>query len=135
MGQVLVARCAPIDEILLDINLIASTKEKRLKGGIDSFLTRGHGTFCVPLPGLAGIVPQMAANLKCLELIELGKIENNNESEYLRVVSIDSPFREMITWAYVQVTGRPGLPDRDIERWVEDVWAVVATERTKGGKR
>lgn len=132
--QALVARCGPIDEILADMNLSASTNKKSLKNGINSFLTRGHGTLCVPLPGLPSIVPQMAANLKCLELIELDKIGNNSESEYMRVVSIDSPFREMITWAYVQVAGRPGLPERDIEGWVDDVLAAVAAESTKGGK-
>lgn len=126
--KVLVAHCTQIDEILSDMNLSARARVDKLKGRVLSFLTRGHGTFCLPLPELPGILPQMAANLKYLELIELNKIGNSDQKEYLRVVSVDSPFREMIIWAYVQITGRPGLPERDFEPWVEDIVSAVVPE-------
>jgi hypothetical protein len=39
----------------------------------------------------------------------------------MRVASVDSPFREQIAWAFVQIAGRPALPDRDLESWVQEI--------------
>lgn len=38
-----------------------------------------------------------------------------------RIASVDSPFRELVTWSYLQVAGRPGLPDRDLDEWAEGI--------------
>ena len=72
------------------------------------------------VPGFADVIPPMLANLKSLEMIDLKAIsldENANECRFVRVTSIDSPFREMATWAYLRVAGTPGLPDRNLEEW------------------
>ena len=68
----------------------------------------------------------MTAELKRLELIELSKIGENEESEYHRVISVDSPFREMIIWGYTQGAGRPGLPERDFKSWAKEICSGIA---------
>ena len=62
----------------------------------------------------------MAVYLKDLELILLERI-NGEGKTFERVASIDSPFRELVAWAYMQVACRPGLPDRDTETWSEEI--------------
>ena len=74
----------------------------------------------------------MTAELKRLQLIDLKLIGENDECEYCRVASVDSPFREMITWAYLQVTGRPGLPDRDFDDWADHIYRTV-NQGDRGG--
>jgi len=83
----------------------------------------------LPIPPFRGHVPLMVANLRNLELIEWNRIDPGVEdsdaekvsSEFHRVASTDSPFREMVVWAYLRVTGRPGVPAIDIERWMDDI--------------
>jgi hypothetical protein len=131
--KVLVASCTSVSAILADIDAHPTTKPSRLKEKIKSFLTRGFGQSCLVLPELPGVLPAMTANLKTLELIEISRIGNDGKSEYCRVVSVDSPFREMITWAYVQVTGRPGLPRRDFDAWADKLCSIVAAQGDRGG--
>ncbi|MYK60628.1 MAG: hypothetical protein F4034_01405 [Chloroflexi bacterium] len=68
----------------------------------------------------------MAADLRDLELIPVGAIGVEGE-EFLRVASVDSPFRELISWAYLQVAGRPGLPQRDLDGWIHDIIEAANT--------
>jgi CTP synthase len=64
----------------------------------------------------------MTACLRDLELIPITEIFSTEEPspKYERVVSIDSPFREQIAWAYLQIAARPGMPERDAERCIQD---------------
>ncbi len=64
------------------------------------------------LPGVAGVLPDLLANFKDLSLIPAEKV-----NEYERIISIDSPFREQLSWSFISLAGRPGMPDRDFERW------------------
>ena len=64
------------------------------------------------LPCLEPIMPDLLADLKNLSVILPDEM-----SEYNRIVSIDSPFREQLSWVFVSVAGRPGMPDRDFETW------------------
>lgn len=59
---------------------------------------------------------EMAANLRKLELIAVDEIV-----DYERIASLDSPFREMVSWAYMQIAGRPGLPERDFDAWYKEI--------------
>ena len=71
----------------------------------------------------------MMADLRDLELIPLAKIDGiHGGKEYARIASIDSPFREAVTWAYLQNAGRPGLPDRDLEAWCGEILDSVKAE-------
>ena len=44
-----------------------------------------------------------------------------NDEVFRRVASTDSPFREIVTWAYLGVTGRPGGPQIDTEKWLAEI--------------
>ncbi len=130
--SVLVARCAPVDSVLRDAGVDRGTQKKRFKEKLLLLLTKGYGSMCLPLPELPGVFPPMTVELKKLELIALNLIGENHGCEYCRVASVDSPFREMITWAYLQVTGRPGLPDRDFDQWANHIYGIV-TQNRQGG--
>jgi len=133
--KVLVACCTDVKNMLPEVNAEPTTRSERLKEKLLPFLRRGYGNFCLPLPEFPGILPPMTAELKNLKLIELNKIGNDAQSEYYRIVSVDSPFREMATWAYVQVTGRPGLPERNFDTWADEICsAVVSQEETEDVK-
>ncbi|GHV37633.1 hypothetical protein AGMMS49546_06040 [Spirochaetia bacterium] len=70
---------------------------------------------------LINIIPHMACDLKSIEIIKFDSIGKGKDFE--RVLSIDSPFRESLIWSFLQVNGRPGLPDRDIDIWINDIKA------------
>ncbi len=69
----------------------------------------------------------MVANLGSLELLKGNQVEvatgegseSPMEGRFRRVASTDSPFREMVVWAYLRVIGRPGLPEIDVDAWLE----------------
>ena len=48
-----------------------------------------------------------------------------DKQRFERVASIDSPFREQIAWAHMQIASRPALPDRELNSWVEEILAAV----------
>ena len=51
---------------------------------------------------------------------------------FLRIASIDSPFRELVAWAYLQIACRPSLPDRDFDSWRDE---IVEDVKNRGGSR
>jgi CheY-like chemotaxis protein len=77
----------------------------------------------IPLPAFEKIIPPLAANLRNLELIPLDDINayGRTEKNYERVASIDSPFREYLSWAHMYIAGRPGIPERDLSKWAEEI--------------
>jgi CTP synthase len=66
---------------------------------------------------LEGEFPHMLCNFKEIETVNFDDLDKKFE----RIVSIDSPFRESIVWADITINGRPGLPDRDCESWLESI--------------
>lgn len=127
--QVLVSRCEPIRK-LGKIDLVPGRElTKKQKERLRSILTEGMTDTFLPIPGFKGHVPVMVANLKQLELIEIQKIGTTSQDqvngtgnfEFERVASTDSPFRETVAWAYLRVTGRPGLPPFDVAGWLCDI--------------
>lgn len=134
--NVLVSLCCPLSKGMrraVNVDKAATDKEKRK---ILSFLSSGHSNGIIPLPKLTGFIPSMAADLKRLELVPADGIANSDcpeETEYVRVASLDSPFREMVSWAYLQVAGRPGLPERDFKAWMEEISCEL--DAAKDGKR
>ena len=127
VDSVLVAGCTHIKNVLPEVKLSTDTNKSKadLKKKLVPFLRKGYGTYCLPLPELPELLPPMTAELKKLQLIDLELVGENDGCEYLRVASVDSPFREMITWAYIQVTGRPGLPERDFEDWGDRIYETI----------
>jgi hypothetical protein len=68
---------------------------------------------------LVDVFPHMACDLKSIEVVKFNSIGKGKS--YERIVSIDSPFREALTWAFLHINGRPGLPDRDIYIWINNI--------------
>ena len=62
----------------------------------------------------------MAADLRDLQFIRVEDIGISGKL-YHRIASIDSPFRELLSWAYLQTACRPGLPDRDFNSWADEI--------------
>jgi CTP synthase len=77
----------------------------------------------VPFPALRDKVPTMMADMKDLELIPIADIDaaEPGTSKYFRVAGLDSPFREEISWAYMQNACRPGMPERELEPWRNEI--------------
>ena len=98
-----------------------STKlKKRLSGTV---LTQGYFETIIPFPRLEKKLPTMAANLRDLDFIPIQHI--GSDKQFLRIASLDSPFRELIAWAYLQTACRPGLPDRDFDSWRDEIVANI----------
>ena len=114
--DVLVARCHSIGDGI-KLTSWKGIGIPKLRERLPGTLTQGYFETVIPFPNLKNRIPTMAANLKDLELIPFDKIG----TEFLRIASLDSPFRELVAWAYLQTAGRPGLPERDIKSWSEEI--------------
>lgn len=132
VDRVLVARCCPIDTALDQLSKLARKKVLGNKGKLHDYkdrlkkdlLTQGYNGGIIPLPGLKGRIPVMAADLRDLEFINLSNI-GFSDKDFERIAAIDSPFRELVSWAYLQIACRPGLPDRDIDSWCDEIVDVL----------
>ncbi|MBI2059576.1 MAG: hypothetical protein HYT87_07375 [Nitrospirae bacterium] len=113
--QILVASCIS-NKIGLKALGMDGAKQEKIKGNL---ITVGHRDGILPLPGLKGHFPSMMADLKQLELLQRDDV--TEEKTYLRIASIDSPFRELVAWAYLSVACRPGLPVRDFDGWASQI--------------
>ena len=104
---------------LKDVVSRTSELKKRLRSTI---LTQGYSDAIIPFPCLEGHIPTMVADLRDLELIDNQKVGGRDSGRpFLRIASIDSPFRELVAWAYLQIACRPGLPDRDFNSWRDEI--------------
>jgi len=123
--DVLVSKCCSMKNGLEATSLKGMVnprlKERRLKDRLrSSMLTQGYLGAVIPFPSLKDQIPIMAANLRDLALIPVEDI-GMSDKPFLRIASLDSPFRELIAWAYMQTAGRPGLPDRDCDSWRDEI--------------
>ena len=137
--QVLVAQCEAIGELgglqLRAEQDLSGEKKKSQRRRLRDFVREGIAGPYVPIPRFRDHVPLMVANLKRLELIPWDRPRADNtateedpgQKVYRRIASTDSPFREMVVWAYLRVTGRPGGPEIDVEGWVDHIVDYLAT--------
>lgn len=128
VNEVLVARCCSMQEALDRTTLKGMGPSKLKDRLINTVLTPGYSGAIIPFPRLEGKIPTMAANLRDLELIPVKKV-GMQDKPFLRVASIDSPFRELIAWAYMQTACRPGLPDRNFVSWAKEIASALESER------
>lgn len=126
VDEVLVARCVSVtdQEILRRNNLQTASPQKIGK----NFCGDSH-TDMVVLPKLHGAWPTMVLDLKRLELMERAKVGLSDVdgavTEFVRVASMDSPFRERVAWRFVATCGRPGLPEFDRASLEQDIIAAA----------
>ena len=119
VSDVLVAQCISMCDGLDKINLKGGSLGRltnRIKG---QFLSPGHLNGIIPLPKYSEKIPTMAVDVRKLQLIPIQDVGDNRK--YDRIASIDSPFRELISWAYMQTACRPGIPERDHSAWAEEI--------------
>ncbi len=121
VDQVLVAACCSPKQAIQQTALGRLSKEKIADTLTSTVLTQGYYQKVVPFPLLKGKIPSMMADLKHLKQIPLTEIVPVATARYERVASLDSPFRELIAWAYMQTACRPGLPDRDCDAWKKEI--------------
>ena len=123
--------CAKCENPSLLISKVHGSKKGEIRKNLSSLLNLGYIDECLPLPGLGDIFPPMVANLKALELIAYESIGDGKA--YAIIASVDSPFREQVSWAYQNISGRPGVPDRDCKCWAEQY--EPKEEKKKGEKK
>lgn len=128
VDRVLVAKCVNTDDGLRLCGLSLPNEFKDTSSAIRT-LRLGYRDGVLFLPPLRGEIPAIAATLRGLELIPLEDVEMDGKGgTYLRVASVDSPYRELVSWAYLQNAARPGLPDRDVRSWFEEIRRETAED-------
>ena len=138
-AQVLVARCERIGDLgalqLRPERCLTKREKKSQRRRLRDMVREGIAGPYVPIPRFRGHVPLMVANLKRLELIPWDRIQEhtsatepeNGQEVFQRIASTDSPFREMVVWAYLRITGRPGVPEIDVNGWVDHIVQYLNT--------
>ena len=124
LDRVLVVSCVNIELYLKTKGLSKETSDKKFFEYLPKYISNSNNERYLPLPGLKDLLPNMACDFKNLEMIAYENIGEN--SEYIKVASIDSPFREAIIWAYMQINCRPGLPDRNFDLWTRQIWEEIS---------
>lgn len=119
--RVLVAKCVNMGDALKMAGYPMTGTKVDVRR-VERIVGRGYEGGVLFLPRLPGLIPPMAANLRELDLLPLDEIgKQGDDAQHVRVASVDSPFRELVSWAYLQHAGRLGLPGRDREKWAEEV--------------
>ena len=138
--KVMVARCVGLPAFWDACQINTPTNESdekkalsKLTSLLNDSLPRGG---LLPSPDLPTILPIMAINLRALELMKYADVEgfdggNGGQPGFKRIVSVDSPFRESLAWAYMHVAGRPGLPDREVTTWAQAMIAAYKQTITR----
>lgn len=121
--NVLAAKCdSMVHRLPNDLKQGGKTKDKIRS----QMLTPGHLNGVIPFPKYGKSIPTMAVDVRKLKLIPIEDIGEGRA--FRRIASIDSPFRELISWAYLQTACRPGMPDRAFDAWADEI--VEDVERT-----
>lgn len=122
---VMVAKCVGAKLFVQGVGLNVADDKAILKKQLAPILTQAQVNGYSPLPAYPGLWPEMAIKLRDIELLELEGNSDSAAKEFERIASIDSPFREQIAWAHMQIGSRPALPDRDIESWADGIIAAA----------
>ena len=127
VDKVLTAKCCSMKSGI-DLTSLKNMPIKKLKDRLtNTVLTHGYFEALIPFPCLKGRIPTMVANLRDLEFIPVADIGDQNKP-FLQIASIDSPFRELIAWAYLHTACRPGLPDRNFDSWTNEIITILSNE-------
>lgn len=87
-------------------------------------LTVGYNSAKVAIPELPNKIPHMTVDLKNINLVSPSEIALNENAidentKFIRIASVSSPFREQLVWAHMINSCRPGMPERDYEQWAQ----------------
>lgn len=119
LKQVLVAECVRVKKFVEKTRLPRETLVEELPRE----LTKDQVSGLMVLPAFSKVIPLMAANLRKLSLIPYADIapQSGETKLFIRIANLDSPFRERLAWAYLQIAGRPGVPDVDVQSLAADI--------------
>ena len=122
--NVLVAECVSVNEFLAKAGINPEKFKKpdhRAKLLLE--LSKDQVAGLVVMPKFPDVLPLMAVNLKNLSLVPYTEIATARDQPkaFFRIASVDSPFRERLAWAYLQVAGRPGVPEVDREALADSI--------------
>lgn len=134
-ANILVAKCCNMRSGLERTSLKQRLDRKAsdLRSHLRSqLLTPGSLGGFVAFPKLSGRVPTMMANMRDLDLIPFDDVSDREDTRFVRVASISSPFRESLAWAYLQSAARPGVPDRDTTSWAREITDSLGGTGDKG---
>jgi DNA-binding NarL/FixJ family response regulator len=121
----LVGKCVDAKAFCKGMGLKSGNAEQ-LKKQLVPILTQAQINGYCPLPAYPGMWPEMAIKLRDTEFVAFDAISKPQaKAQFKRVASIDSPFREQIAWAHMQIASRPALPDRNVEPWADSIVAAV----------
>lgn len=120
---ILVAKCENAGSLY---KTTAETSDRdNVKRDVKKYINTGYNYAKVPLPELPQKIPYMTVNLKSIERLQLSQIALDEKEadgkDYYRVASLSSPFRENVVWAHMINSCRPGMPDRDVDAWVDSI--------------
>ena len=116
--NVLFAECKEVSGSKIGQMKKGSKKEEALRAGRENEFA---------LPALENAVPEMIVDMKRLGTVSISKIamdlnsynKEKDHYEYVRICSVDSPFREQMVWNFLNNVGRIGVPDRDFTTWAK----------------
>ncbi|MYG87321.1 MAG: hypothetical protein F4190_02165 [Acidimicrobiales bacterium] len=120
VDEILVAQCESVSDGLKRFSLPtrdAQKLDRRLRADL---LNAGYADGIIVLPEFKPHIPLMVANCRSLELLPISNAEVT-DLPYERVASLDSPFRELVSWAYTNVSARVGLPVRRLDEWINQL--------------
>lgn len=122
VSEVLLASCCAFEKFSTAAQMPEAADKIRKR--LPKELSRDQVGGYVPLPGIPGLFPTMCVDLRALSLVSLETLSvKQGEGEFSRVAGMDSPFREKLMWAFVQIAGRPATPELDTTKLVEEVIA------------
>lgn len=121
VSAITVGKCVSIEAFLIAARLKKDDSQITLKSKLETILTQPQINGYCPLPAYPDLWPHMAIKLRDTELLPFNKWQE----QFTRIASIDSPFREQIAWAHMQIASRPALPDRDLGVWIESILSTV----------
>jgi len=117
-------------EIIFKVtSLIGSNNREKVTTEIKKrIFNQGYLNGVVPLPELPNHFDKtMAINLRNCVYIDRNEIDldynvDDNSKKFTRVASLNSPYRELVVWAFMSLSCRPGLPERNLSPWANSLF-------------
>jgi CTP synthase len=129
VNAILVGKCVGAQTFFEAAQLRKQDGAEVLKKQLATMLTHAQINGYCPLPAYPGLWPDMAVKLRDTEFVGFDNVVGETaKRQFLRVASIDSPFREQIAWAHMQIASRPALPDRELGPWIESILGAVGVK-------
>ncbi len=122
VSRTLIAKCCSWKTFFTSgASIAANTGISTLKKKLSALLNECYAKGYVLLPEYPHYFPSVAVNLRDLDLVPLSDIGGlvDGPEPFVRIASIDGPFREQIAWSYLQISGRPGAPPCDNTSWAQ----------------